>query len=188
MASKFCVIYTETNGLHELNEDVSKKNLFAFARLVVLNYEIFTYKKNKTGDTVKSIKKVRHIIKPKCMYISDESFKVHGISNDIAKKTGIEIEKVLNEFKTDTKDIKVFVSHSTDFHIRTIIAEFTRYNMLISFNNSINIDIKSFSHDLKYPKLLDLYQHLFQDSKKNNQLDMISESFIKLYQTYKENN
>jgi hypothetical protein len=39
-SKKICFMYTDTNGLHELNEDVSKKNLFGFARLVSLNYEI----------------------------------------------------------------------------------------------------------------------------------------------------
>jgi hypothetical protein len=35
-----CFLYTETNNLHEINENVTKKNLFGFARLVCLNYEI----------------------------------------------------------------------------------------------------------------------------------------------------
>ena len=34
MTRRICYLYTETNGLHELDENVSKKNLFGFARLV----------------------------------------------------------------------------------------------------------------------------------------------------------
>ena len=50
---KICVIYTETNGLHSTNENVIKKNLYAFARLVVLNYEIGYKEGNKYISTKK---------------------------------------------------------------------------------------------------------------------------------------
>ena len=35
MPKNICIIYTETNGLHQLDEPVSK-NIFGFARLVCL--------------------------------------------------------------------------------------------------------------------------------------------------------
>ena len=35
-----CFIYTQTNGLHNSNEFVTKKNMFEFARPVSLNYVI----------------------------------------------------------------------------------------------------------------------------------------------------
>ena len=37
---RICFLYTETNGLHKSNDDVEKKNLYYYARLVTLNYEI----------------------------------------------------------------------------------------------------------------------------------------------------
>jgi hypothetical protein len=42
MDKRICFLYTETNGLHKTSDDITKKNLFNFARLVVLNYEIGT--------------------------------------------------------------------------------------------------------------------------------------------------
>jgi hypothetical protein len=93
MTRRICYLYTETNGLHELDENVSKKNLFGFARLVALNYEIGYIESNNYN----LIKSVRKIIKPRCMFISDASIKIHGITNETAKSEGTEIEINVNE-------------------------------------------------------------------------------------------
>ena len=94
MSNKKCIcfVYTETTGLHkDMKEDVSKKKLFLYARLVVLNYEI-GYIEN--GEYVQE-KQVRSIVKPRSMVITEDSVQFHGITNDHALKEGIEIEEVL---------------------------------------------------------------------------------------------
>ena len=35
MSKIICILYTETNGLHNTNDDVSKKNMYQFAGRVV---------------------------------------------------------------------------------------------------------------------------------------------------------
>ena len=171
---KICVLYTETNGLHTVTEKLSKKNLYGFARLVVLNYEIFYYNKSIVNDEWVSIKKVRSIIKPRCMHISDESIKIHEITNEYAMENGIEIESVLNDFKNDLKDVSVIVSHNVAFHLNTILGEYVRYNIQMDFifsgvrtlkNKYIIIDIMSFYHKLSSPKLLILYQNLYPNEE-----------------------
>ena len=68
-----CFIYTQTNGLHNSNDFVSKKNMFEFARPVSLHY-IIGYKQ---GDDFIETKKEKFIFKPDCLFISPESEKIH---------------------------------------------------------------------------------------------------------------
>ncbi len=180
-SNKVCFMYTDTNGLHELNEDVSKKNLFGFARLVSLNYEIGYV---NDGKYVSEIEK-NIIIKPRCMYISEESIKIHGITNEIAKEKGEDIELTLNQFLKDINDVSIIVSHNALFHLRTIQGELIRYNIQFNFKKYIIIDTISFFHKLSFPKLKDLYEKLLNKKPKNkSQLELIRKCFFNLYNQY----
>jgi DNA polymerase III epsilon subunit-like protein len=182
---KMCFIYTETTGLHTTNDDVIKKNLYSFARLVVLNYEIG----HKEGNKFVSTKKVRSIIKPRCMYISEDSQKIHGITMEQATNEGLEIELVLETLMKDLTDVSVIISHNAEFHLKTLMAEFVRYNKPFSFKNYIIIDTISFFHTMTFPKLDTLYT-TFVDTKKSKKsvsnLDKIRLSFLRLYEKYEE--
>jgi DNA polymerase III epsilon subunit-like protein len=184
-SKNICFIYTETNGLHTTNEDVIKKNLYSFARLVVLNYDIGY----KEGNKYISTKKIRTIIKPRCMYISEESINIHGITMEIANNEGTEIEQVLETFIKDISDVSVIVSHNINFHLKTIIAELVRYNKPFNFSNYIIIDTISFFHELIFPKLNNLYTSIV-DAKKSKKpisnLDKIRLCFLKLYENYEK--
>lgn len=182
---KMCFIYTETNGLHSTNEDVIKKNLYSFARLVVLNYEIG----HKEGNKFVSTKKVRSIIKPRCMHISEESINIHGITMEQANNEGIEIEQVLEALIKDLSDVSVIVSHNVEFHLKTIMVELIRYNKPFSFSNYIIIDTISFFHNMTFPKLDTLYTTIV-DTKKSKKtvsnLDKIRLCFLRLYENYEK--
>ena len=180
---KFCILYTETNGLHETSDDVCKKNLFEFARLVSLNYEIGYRENNKFICT----KKVRSIIKPRCMNISEESIKIHNINMEKAYKEGIEIELALDNFLKDLSDVSIIISHNIEFHLKTIIAEFVRYNKPFNFNNFILIDTINFYHNFSYPKLKNLFESLIKKNKEISNIEMIKQCFLKLYNDYEKN-
>ena len=175
-----CFVYTDTNRLHKTNEDVSKKNLYSFARLVCLNYEIGYKEENKYI----SIKKVKSIIKPRCMYISEESTKIHGITMEQAYEEGLEIEDVLETFIQDINNVSIIVSHNIEFHLKTILAELVRYNRVFNFKNYIIIDTIGFFHKLNYPKLDLLYLNLFKKNKELSSLNKIKKCFLKLYEDY----
>jgi DNA polymerase III epsilon subunit-like protein len=181
---KMCFIYTETNGLHTLNENVMKKNLYGFARLVALNYEIGYREDNKFV----SIKKIKSIIKPRCMYISEESQNIHGITMEQANNEGLEIESVIDTFIKDLKDVSIIISHNIEFHLKTLLSEFVRYNILFSFKNYIIIDTISFFHTLTFPKLYNLYITFVETKKKKSisNLDKIRLCFLKLYENYEK--
>jgi hypothetical protein len=177
-SKNICFIYSEANGVHNANnnDDVSKKTLFNFARLININY-IIGYIENNKFISVKTIKR---IIKPRCMFINNTELM------NIANKEGIEIEDVLNEFKNDMVNVQVIVSHDINFHLRTIMAEFVRYNILFTFSKFIIIDNISFYHTLNNPDINLLYNTLFNKNKTDN-LEMIKLSFLKLYNSYIEN-
>ena len=185
MQKQICFIYTETNGLHQTNEDVSKKILYNFARMVTLNYEIGYVQ----GKEYIIEKKVRIVVKPRCMHIPDETIQYHGITMEYAEANGTDPAEIIKTFKEDIKNVQVIVSHNVDFHLKTIIAEAVRYNILIDLSNHIVIDTISFYHSYGYMKLKDLATKLKikdipDETDKNTEL--IRNVFLKLYIKYEK--
>ena len=185
MNKKICFVYTETNGLHKTNDEISKKNLFWFARLIVLNYEIGTI----INDEYVQDKKVRLIIKPRCMIIPDETIEFHGITYEKANKKGINPEEALNIFKLDIKDVDIIISHNIDFHLKTILSESLKYNISIDFNKILIVDTISFYHSFGFIKLKDLALKLnIKDIPEKNKynIELIKNVFFKLYSKFQK--
>ena len=181
MNKRICVLYTETNGLHKTNDDITKKNLFCFARLVVLNYEIGIIEDGYYTQE----KLIRQIIKPRCMIIHEETIQYHGITQEIAEQEGMDPEQALIIFKNDIKNVDIIISHNVKFHFNTIIAESLKYNLPIDFNEKIIIDTVSFYHDYGYIKLKDLAQKLKIKEISKNNIELIRTVFFKLYSKFK---
>ena len=96
MTKKVCFIHTETTGLHEYqNEKIYKKNLYGYARMVSLSWIIASRTK---GNEYEIEKKEKFIIKPRCMFIPEDTVQYHGITQEIANKKGTEIDDVLDKF------------------------------------------------------------------------------------------
>jgi len=176
--NKICFFHTDTNNLHQTDDTVSKKNLYSFARLVKLSYEIGTFNNNKFV----SEKKVEIISKPRAMYINDESMAIHGITMKEAEAKGIDPVIIMNQFKDDIKKVKFIVSHNIDFHLKTLIAEALRYNIMIDYNKYVIIDTMSFQHQHDYIKLKVLNKKL--NNSNGDNITMIKNVFIKLYDEY----
>jgi DNA polymerase III epsilon subunit-like protein len=153
--------------------------------MVALNYEI-GYIENKNFIV---IKKNRFIVKPRCMYINEDSIKFHNITQDYAINNGIDIDIIINNFKNDMKKVNIIISHNIDFHIKTILAEITRYNKLFDFNNYLIIDTISFYHNYGFIKLNELFDKLkikkYENEEYNN-LTIIKYVFFKLYSQFKK--
>jgi DNA polymerase III epsilon subunit-like protein len=187
MPKNICILYTETNGLHKLDESVSKKNSFGFARLVCLNY-IIGYKKD--GE-FKELKKVRNILKPKCINFDENAIKYHKISQKKAEKKGIENTKVIKEFANDLKSVRVIVSHNLPFHIRAIQVELFKTCTYINFDDFILIDTINFYHKYDFLKLKELSNKIlknkFDNKKAKYNTTIIKDIFMKLYNDYEKN-
>lgn len=187
MSKRLCFIYTETNGLHntECNSDVNKKKLYSYARLVSLNYEIGVFKNNEFVLE----KKIRQIVKPRCMVIPQETIEYHGITQEYACANGVDPEQVISTFKADIKNVDIIISHSVDFHFKTILAEALKYNIAIDFNKYVVVDTISFYHSYGLIKLKDLAMKLhIKDIKESNDsnVELIKNVFFKLYVKYEK--
>ncbi len=185
MAKRLCFLYTETNGLHQTHENVSKKNIYAFARLVVLNYEIGIINNGEYNEEFS----IKQIIKPRCMIIPEETVEYHGITQSKALKKGLDPEVAIYNFLKHLQNVDIIISHSIDFHLKTIIAEAIRYNIIIDFNKFVIIDTISFHHKFGYLKLKDLATELkIKEIPEDNQsnCELIRDIFFKLYSKFKK--
>lgn len=195
-------IYCETNGLHDTvpkKLDDGKvinvvppvkntfKNMFIFARLIVLNYSIGYYENQKYVET----KKERLIIKPKSINFNEEAMKYHGITMKKAMKKGIDSLEAMEKFTNDFKYVNFIVSHNVDFHIKTLQTELMRSCLYFDFSKKKIIDIISFNHDLKYPSLKKLSVEILGNDYENKSakynLTIVRKIFIKLYQKHEKN-
>jgi DNA polymerase III epsilon subunit-like protein len=179
------VFDTETTGLPKTRV-LSYGLLNLWPYVVQLSYLIYD-----TDD--KELIKIRdHIIAiPYNIEISEESSKLHGITNDISYSQGVKIENILEEFLEDLKICDFIVGHNINFDINMIKAELMRLHTNMNKNmdyyyNSIDyltdckkyyctmqesIDLcaikqvnKSGKEYFKFPKLVELHQKLFNTS------------------------
>ena len=97
--------------------------------------------------------------------------------------------EALNLFKIDLKNVDILISHSVDFHLKTILAESLKYNISIDFNKIIIVDTISFYHSFGFVKLKDLAQKLkikdIPENNKNN-VELIKNVFFKLYSKFQK--
>ena len=175
ISKKICFLYTDTNGLHNTDENVSTKNLYAFARLIALHYSIGYYDMGKYNE----IKRCSKIIKPDTINFDKIAMKFHNITRDKADKEGIVNTIVISELKDDLKDVDVIISHSLPFYLKSIQVECFRSAINIDFSKFILIDTMTFGHSNSFPKLNDMVKKL--KLKNISQLDNIIQVFFKLY-------
>lgn len=181
MSKKVCILYTATNGLHIAYGKVTKKNMYGIARLISLNYSIGYFEGKKYIEE----KRVNKILKPASIHFNEEAMKFHNISYDKATSEGVESKLIIENFKEDLKQVRVIISHSLEFHLKSIQSECFRTCTAIDFSKYILIDTMSFQHDYNFPKLVDLESKLKLKKTKNN-IDKIANIFGKLYQDYKK--
>ena len=190
MTKKILVLHTETTGLHENeSESISKKNLYTFARLVKLSYHINTY----DGNFKNVVPTISHIIKPHTININN-STKYHNITQDHAIANGVDIYTVLNEFISHLKTCHVIVSHNINFHLKTILAEAVRFNIVIDVSKYTIIDTNTFFHnyDINTKEFsqgnitLDGLAKKLKIKITTDKLELINSVFIKLYKQYED--
>lgn len=116
-----------------------------------------------------------YIIKPVGFTIPQIASDIHGITNDIAHCYGVNILPVLNEFNDCINRVNLLVAHNISFDHRMIKQEMKRNNLKIAEcktyctmkTGKYITNIKKtnrFGEYIKYPKLIELYQHLFNES------------------------
>ena len=170
MTKSICFIYTITTGSHKTTDFCSKKNLYCFARLVSLKYEICTFINKKY-----TIQKTSNdIIIPRCMYIPDEFNILYNINQKNAISNGVEIENVLDTFIKDISDVDIIVCHNPQHHLNAIIGEAVRYNINMNLSKYLIIDISNFYG--KYDNIKESYIKLIHNDTNDidNNIDILS--------------
>jgi DNA polymerase III epsilon subunit-like protein len=188
---RILVFDTETTGLPQtkiLNPDT----LNLWPTIVQFSYVIFDLSLNEIVESKDYIIKV-----PKNIEISEDSAKIHGITNEISSNMGILINEALNEFFYYLRKVDNIIGHNISFDLNMIKVELLR----IIYNQKLSAEqLKNYKYDLhyisnykniyctlqdsiklcnihaidkfgrpylKYPKLIELHQKLF-DSSPNN--------------------
>jgi len=184
------VFDTETTGLPK-TKIINKDVLHLWPYIVQFSYIIF----DTEFKTI--IKMKDYIIRvPDFITISEEVSKIHGITNDISLTKGVNIENVLNEFFADFSIVDYIVGHNVSFDLNMIraelnrlivnpnnieqLSEFQTHLTIINASKNIYCTMKE-SIDLcaiqtrdkfgrtynKFPKLIELYQKLFNVTPNN---------------------
>lgn len=116
-----------------------------------------------------------YLICPDGFTIPRESTAIHGITDEQAQKNGVPAKEALFAFLKAAKSCRYLVAHNIAFDFPVICAEFLRYNIphdLYCADQICTMKTKAVIHycqaknsqgGLKWPKLSELYQVLFNE-------------------------
>ena len=198
------VFDSETTGLSK-TQIISPSTIHLWPHVVQFSYIVFDTESNKIVKIKDSIIKV-----PDGFIIADENAKIHGITTERSLVQGTNLQPVLEEFFADFDSADHIVGHNISFDINMIKAELQRL-IMNSFNEklqeyltTINTSTKFYctmqetielcAIELKdkygrpykkFPKLVELYQKMFDVTPKNlhnslNDVIVCLRCFIKL--------
>jgi DNA polymerase III epsilon subunit-like protein len=188
---RLLVFDTETTGLPQ-SKFIAPSTLHQWPHIVQFSYVIYDTSLNDIILTKDYIIKL-----PDSILITEESSKIHGITNEKSAKTGVHINDVLSEFFYFLRGVDVLIGHNVEFDINMIKIEllriinnsdltqeqikFYKYELyfLTNFKNisctlkdsikfcNIQLIDKNGKTFLKYPKLIELHEKLFNKSPSN---------------------
>lgn len=184
------VFDTETTGLPK-TQIIGPSTLHLWPHVVQFSYIIFDTDSNKIVKIKDAIIKV-----PDGFTISEENAKIHGITTEISLAKGVSLQPVLEEFFADLHNVDHIVGHNISFDLNMVKAElhrlilqcinvdeitqFHEYITILNISNKFyctmqetidycNIEMKDKFGRLykKFPKLIELYQKMFNVTPKN---------------------
>jgi DNA polymerase III epsilon subunit-like protein len=185
------VFDTETTGLPK-SKYINNVTLPLWPYIVQFSYVIYNFSDFKIESMVDSVIKI-----PDCVEISQECTNIHGITKEISVSKGAELKELLFTFIEDFYSCDLIVGHNIHFDINMIKVEvlrliestfyFEKLYLDEFFQNLISIPKEKIyctmlsSIELcaikkkdkfgkeynKFPKLLELYQKIFNSIPKN---------------------
>jgi DNA polymerase III epsilon subunit-like protein len=187
---RFLVFDTETSGLPQ-SRFIEPSLLNKWPHIVQFSFVIYDDKFNDIVEAKDYIVKV-----PENIIISEESVLIHKINNLVCQQKGVPIVSVLSDFFRHLINVDALIGHNIEFDINMIRVELLRLindetmqkhvanhkcnlhfitnykNILCTMKDSIefcNILLinKSGKPYLKYPKLTELHERLFNQSPSN---------------------
>jgi DNA polymerase-3 subunit epsilon len=198
---KVIVFDTETTGLPtERNPSIFDFEKWPY--IVQLSYVVYDTNKKCILENFDNIIRLHDNID-----IPEVTSKIHGITKEISNSVGVNIVSVLTKFNKDLQEADIVVGHNISFDKRLVMVECMRNKIEQSFNfrnnkkpeyctmkNSIDIcKIEKISANgekyFKYPRLNELYYHLFEETPKgihNSLIDVLIclRCYVKLAHNY----
>lgn len=127
MAFRILVIDTETSGL-PTQRNASPENTKVWPHIVQI--AAILYKCPYEGRPGRVIKRYKATVQPTDWTIDPGSEKVHGISTENAKKTGIPIGDALNTITELAKSANAICCHNVAFDMPVILSEYYRQGVI----------------------------------------------------------
>lgn len=155
---------TETTGIPR-NYKAPASDLQNWPRLVQIAWLLV----DEGGHEVAS---AEHIIKPAGFSTPKDAAKVHGITTEMARQNGVDLEPVLAEIASDIQKASALVAHNMPFDEKVLGAEFLRSghpNILESKKRKCTMQgATEFcrlpgQYGYKWPTLQELYGKLFNE-------------------------
>jgi DNA polymerase III epsilon subunit-like protein len=140
---RFLVFDTETTGLPS-SKIINPDTLNLWPHIVQFSYVIYDTEINDIIESSDRIVRVKEDIN-----IPEESTKFHGITNEISKNNGINIELILNNFFKHFRNVDVLVGHNVLFDINMIKVELLRLIFTTKSNYSDD-ELKIYKYNLYF--------------------------------------
>ncbi len=137
------VFDTETTGLPE-TKIINPDTLNLWPNIVQLSYIVYDVSKNVILNVVDSIVKLADD-----NIISEESTKIHGITNEMSKNSGIEIEILITEMFQYLRKVDLIVGHNVSFDINILMVELLRL-IYLKKDKMIQSDLIRYKHYLHF--------------------------------------
>lgn len=157
-----CILDIETDGLPERKSEnnsfsVSYPNIIQIAWILL----------DKKGNMLKKESELINFIGIK----QTEAYNINNIDVNLVKKIGKDPIEVFKKFIADVRLSSFIVAHNADFDIPIIKSQFNKYSLPNPFSNKRIVctmketvhfcDIVTGNDELKFPKLFELYEKLF---------------------------
>ena len=172
---KFLVFDVETTDLIKNNPSFNDTDKWPY--IVQISLIIYDNKDN-------SIETINHIIKiPENVIINPRSQEIHGYTKEICNTKGVLLSTVLPIINEKINEANIIIAHNISFDKRIYIVECIRNKIPNAFNNKkeyctmknttdlcgIKTPCKNYPNTYynKYPKLIELYKHLFHNNAIN---------------------
>jgi DNA polymerase-3 subunit epsilon len=135
---KLIIFDTETTGLPK-SKIIDTISLKLWPYIVQFSYIIYDTELNTILKIKDSIIKI-----PDTIIITKENSDIHGITNEISKEKGQDINLVIFEFIEDCNNSDLLIAHNMDFDINVLKVEILRQELINkSFIDNKNIDNKN---------------------------------------------
>lgn len=172
---KILFLDTETTGLPE-ERNISVYNTEKWPYVIQLSYIIIDTDMNEVVHTYDSIIKLEENVN-----ITEKSITMHGITKEQSHNEGVDISNALIELNENLMEIDLIVGHNISFDKKIMIVENIRKKIFSLFpKKTYFCTMKNYtefcnmpgvrkdgSNYIRYPKLVELYEKLFDSVPEN---------------------